>query len=54
MSDVTITASENGPYLVSGQVRLTDHDGREIDQPDEITSADAGSRETSRSATAPT
>jgi CDGSH-type Zn-finger protein len=36
MSDVTITASENGPYLVSGQVRLTDHDGREIDQPDEI------------------
>ena len=36
MSDVTITAGENGPCLVSGQVRLTDHDGREIDQPDEI------------------
>ena len=36
MSDVTITAGENGPCLVSGQVRLTDHDGREIDQPDPL------------------
>ncbi|MDT5263395.1 MAG: isoquinoline 1-oxidoreductase subunit beta [Mycobacterium sp.] len=35
-SDITITASEDGPYLVSGEVRLTDHDGREIDQPYEL------------------
>ncbi len=34
--DVTITASENGPYLVSGPIKLTDYDGREIDQPYEV------------------
>lgn len=34
MADVTITPSENGPYLVSGPVRLTDVDGREIPHPD--------------------
>jgi CDGSH-type Zn-finger protein len=30
MSDVNITPSENGPYLVSGAVRLTDVDGRDV------------------------
>lgn len=30
MPDVTITPSEDGPYLVSGPVLLTDVDGREI------------------------
>ena len=30
MADVNITPSENGPYLVSGPVKLTDVDGREI------------------------
>lgn len=30
MADVNITPSENGPYLVSGAVRLTDVDGREV------------------------
>jgi CDGSH-type Zn-finger protein len=34
--DVNITPSENGPYLVSGPVRLTDVDGREIDHPDQM------------------
>jgi CDGSH iron-sulfur domain-containing protein 3 len=34
MPDVTITPSEDGPYLVSGEVRLTDVDGREIPHPD--------------------
>jgi CDGSH-type Zn-finger protein len=34
MPDVTITPSENGPYVVSGSVRLTDFDGREIRHPD--------------------
>jgi CDGSH-type Zn-finger protein len=34
MADVTITPSENGPYLVSGPVLLTDVDGREIPHPD--------------------
>jgi CDGSH-type Zn-finger protein len=30
MADGNITPSENGPYLVSGAVRLTDVDGREV------------------------
>jgi CDGSH-type Zn-finger protein len=34
MPDVTITPSEDGPYLVSGPVLLTDADGREIPHPD--------------------
>jgi CDGSH-type Zn-finger protein len=34
MPDPNITPSENGPYLVSGLVRLTDVDGREIPHPD--------------------
>lgn len=36
MSDVTITASENGPYIVQGDVGLADYDGRRLDLPDEI------------------
>jgi CDGSH-type Zn-finger protein len=36
MPDVTITPSENGPYLVSGPVHLTDVDGREIPHPDQM------------------
>lgn len=36
MPDVTITPSENGPYIVSGQVSLTDIDGREIEHRDPI------------------
>ena len=35
MADVTITPSEDGPYLVSGPVRLTAPDGREIAHPDQ-------------------
>lgn len=30
MAEVNITPSEDGPYLVSGPVKLTDVDGREI------------------------
>ena len=30
MADANITPSENGPYLVSGEVRLTDVDGRDV------------------------
>jgi len=33
MDEVTITPSENGPYLVSGPVHLTAPDGREIPHP---------------------
>ena len=36
MAEVTITPSENGPYLVSGKVHLTDVDGREIPHPDQM------------------
>jgi CDGSH-type Zn-finger protein len=36
MPDVTITPSLNGPYLISGTVRLTDVDGREIPHPDQM------------------
>jgi CDGSH-type Zn-finger protein len=34
MADVNITPSEDGPYLVSGPVNLTDVDGREIPHDD--------------------
>ena len=34
MDPPSITPSENGPYVVSGSVRLTDIDGREIEHPD--------------------
>jgi CDGSH-type Zn-finger protein len=30
IADVNITPSENGPYLISGAVRLADVDGREV------------------------
>jgi CDGSH-type Zn-finger protein len=30
IADVNITPCENGPYLVSGAVQLSDDDGREI------------------------
>ena len=36
MADVTIVPSEDGPYLVSGTVRLADPDGREIPHPDQM------------------
>jgi CDGSH-type Zn-finger protein len=36
MPDITITPSLNGPYLISGTVRLTDVDGREIPHPDQM------------------
>jgi CDGSH iron-sulfur domain-containing protein 3 len=36
MPDVTITPSEDGPYLISGPVLLTDADGREIPHLDQM------------------
>ena len=36
MTDVTITPSNGGPYLVAGAVHLTDVDGREIPHPDHM------------------
>ena len=36
MPDVTITATKNGPYAVTGPVTITDHNGRKIDQPAQI------------------
>ncbi len=36
MADVTITPSEDGPYLVSGPVLLTDPAGRQIAHPDQM------------------
>jgi len=33
---ITITPSENGPYIVSGDVHLTAPDGREIEHPDPV------------------
>jgi CDGSH-type Zn-finger protein len=36
MPKVTITVSEDGPYLVAGDASLTDSDGREIDHPDQM------------------
>jgi hypothetical protein len=47
MPDVTITRSQDGPYLVSGPVRLTDVGGRENPRPSQDASgvhrAQAGS-----------
>ena len=31
MADVTIKTRENGPLLVAGPIRLTDHEGNEFD-----------------------
>ena len=36
MAEVTITPSENGPYLISGPVTLTAPDGRVIEPPDSM------------------
>jgi CDGSH-type Zn-finger protein len=36
MADVTIIPSQDGPYLVSGLVTLSDVDGREIAHPDQM------------------
>jgi CDGSH-type Zn-finger protein len=30
MADVQITASENGPYLVKGDIELVDHNGEPV------------------------
>jgi hypothetical protein len=51
MPDITITLSENGRYIVAGDVRLTAPDGREIEHPTQWRSADTDTRRTSRSAT---
>jgi CDGSH-type Zn-finger protein len=36
MADANITPSQNGPYIVSGPVTLTDVDGREIAHGDQM------------------
>jgi CDGSH-type Zn-finger protein len=36
MSDVKITIEEGGGYVVDGDIRLTDEDGRELDLPYDI------------------
>ena len=51
MTDVNITPSEVGPYLVAGPVHLTDVDGRESHIPTKWRSAVVVTRATSRSAT---
>jgi CDGSH-type Zn-finger protein len=33
MPDITITISEEGPYIVDGEVALTAPDGRELELP---------------------
>jgi CDGSH-type Zn-finger protein len=37
MDEVNITPSENGPYLVSGAVRLSEVDGREVPHGEYVT-----------------
>ena len=32
----TITVSDDGPFVVSGDVRITDGDGRELDLPYDV------------------
>jgi len=52
MAEVNITPRER-PYLVSGPVKLTDVDGREIEHPDRWPSVAAATPQTSLSATHP-
>ena len=42
MPDVTITPSENGPYVVSGLVTLATPDGHVIDHPDPVAMCGCG------------
>ena len=42
MPDVTITPSEDGPYIVSGPVVLTAPDGRVIEHPDPMSMCRCG------------
>jgi CDGSH-type Zn-finger protein len=36
MPDVTVTVSEDGPYIVEGDIRITDYDGRELGLPYDV------------------
>jgi CDGSH-type Zn-finger protein len=36
VSDVTIAIDEDGSYIVDGDIRLTDDDGRELDLPHDV------------------
>jgi CDGSH-type Zn-finger protein len=36
MPDVTIAMREDGPYLVEGDIRVSDDDGRELDLPYDV------------------
>ena len=42
MPDANITPSEDGPYIVSGPVTLTDSDGRVIEHPDPMSMCRCG------------
>ena len=42
MPDVTITPSEDGPYIVSGPVNLTTPDGHVIEHPDPMSMCRCG------------
>jgi CDGSH-type Zn-finger protein len=42
MPEITITPSEDGPYIVSGPVRLLAPDGREIEHPDPMSMCRCG------------
>jgi CDGSH iron-sulfur domain-containing protein 3 len=33
MSDITIEVRENGPYLITGDISVIDHQGREFERP---------------------
>jgi CDGSH-type Zn-finger protein len=34
MPDVNVTATENGPYSITGPITIHDHDGRAVELPD--------------------
>src|ERR1700727_2615335 len=42
MPDVTITPSEDGPYIVSGRVTLVAPDGHELEHPDTMSMCRCG------------
>jgi hypothetical protein len=54
VNDVTITPTDNGPYLVEGSVTLLDAEGNQYEVSDTIALCRCGHSSTSRSATART
>ena len=54
VNDVTLTPTDNGPYLVEGSITLLDTEGNQYEVSDTIALCGCGTRTQGRSATART